>query len=113
MLQLPVEYVDIYMDDYCNLVQGTPKRRRTVKWILLHAIDEVLRPLDREDTVHQEPISVKKLQKGDGDWSTQKTILGWLLDTTKKTIQLPPHRHDRLRQIFKELRGRKRCSEKK
>ena len=35
------------------------------------------------------PSPSKKLQKGDNFWSTQKVILGWLIDTANKTIALP------------------------
>ena len=33
----------------------------------------------------KEPLSIKKLQKGDGNWSTSKQILGWDIDTIAGT----------------------------
>jgi hypothetical protein len=100
----------VYVDDFCNLVQGNARRRRVARRILFHAIDDVLRPLDPTHAFHQEPISIKKLLKGDGCWSTSKLLLGWLIDTTKQTLELPPHRYARLCTIFDDLRGRKRVS---
>jgi hypothetical protein len=90
-----------------NLVQGNARWRRIARRILFHAIDEVIRPLDPSHAFHQEPISIKKLLKGDGCWSTSKVLLGWLIDTVKQTLELPPHRYKRLCAIFDDLRGRK------
>jgi hypothetical protein len=41
-------------------------------------------------------LPLKKLFKGDVTWSTRKVVLGWVMDTTTKTIQLSPHRVARL-----------------
>ena len=43
------------------------------------------------------------MKEGDATWTTSKVILGWLIDTTAKTITLPPHRRDRLREILDTL----------
>jgi hypothetical protein len=112
-LDNPLNYVDVYVDDFCNLIQGNRRRRRMARRILFHTIDEVLRPLDPTQKFQQEPTSVKKLRKGDGYWETRKIILGWLIDTLNQTIELPPHRIARLQEIFDSLRGAKRVAVKK
>jgi hypothetical protein len=100
----PLQYWDIYVDDFCGLVQGNKWKRRTVKRILFNALDKVFRPLDGNDTVfRQEPASLKKLRKGDARWDTEKIILGWLLDTINKTISLPSHRAERLHEILNSI----------
>ena len=100
----PLQYWDIYVDDFCGLVQGNKWKRRTVKRILFNALDKVFRPLDGDDTMfRQEPASLKKLRKGDARWDTEKIILGWLLDTINKTISLPPHRAERLHEILNSI----------
>jgi hypothetical protein len=112
-LSQPLNYIDVYVDDFCNLVQGSPHRRTMVRRILLHTIDEIFQPLDPAlSQIHQEPISVKKLKKGDAFWATRKVFLGWLIDTINQTIELPPHRYQRLCAIFDSLRGRKRVAVK-
>jgi hypothetical protein len=69
--------------------------------VLFHTLDEVLRPNDKEDDIHRpQPISIKKLQKGDACWSTQKQVLGWLIDTIQFTLTLPQHRLERLFDIL-------------
>ena len=77
----PTQYTDIFVDDFVGLAQGHVAGRR-VRRILMQAIDDVIRPLDPEDSPHRrEPISVKKLLKGDCSWSTIKLVLGWIIDT--------------------------------
>ncbi|VEU39857.1 unnamed protein product, partial [Pseudo-nitzschia multistriata] len=100
----PLCYWDIYVDDFCGLVQGNQWTRRAVKRALLHSLDKVFRPLDKQDTPYrQEPASIKKLKKGDATWTTSKVILGWLIDTTTKTISLPPHRVARLQELLQAI----------
>jgi hypothetical protein len=102
--QKPVAAHDVYVDDFLSVVQGGKRRRLHVKRSLLHALDSVFRGLDPADSPHrQEPTSVKKFLKGDGTWATVKLVLGWLLDTFQKTIQLPPHRMARLHEILADL----------
>jgi hypothetical protein len=60
-------------------------------------LDKIFRPLEAGDNLHhQEPISVKKLLKGDAHWATTKTILGRDVNTKSMTITLPKHRLARL-----------------
>lgn len=110
----PLAYIDVYMDDFVALVQGKPSRRRYVRQLLMQAVDTVFRPKDVSDPSHrQEPISEKKLRKGDGCWETTKTVLGWCLDTIHHTISLTPRRYNRLQEILDSLpRTRKRVRTK-
>ena len=100
----PIKYWDIYVDDFCGLVQGNKWQRRTVKRILFQALDKVFWPLDNDDiSYRQEPASIKKLKKGDACWTTSKIILGWLIDTINKTISLPEHQGARLLEILNSI----------
>lgn len=110
-LHRPVSYMDVYVDDFLSLCQGNKRRRRMVTRTILHTIDDVFAPLDlSRTTVHQEPASIKKLLKGDAAWTVAKVMLGWLIDTVAKTIQLPPHRYERLHELFQQLQGQRRVS---
>ena len=60
-----------------------------------------------------EAVSLKKLLKGDGSWGTRKVILGWVIDTLRQTIELPPHRKLELSQLFHDLATSKRISHKR
>ena len=91
------------MDDFIGLAQEYSNSRR-VRRILLHAIDDVFRPLDSTDSpFRRQPASLKKLDKGDCSWSTVKVILGWIIDTVSMTIHLPPHRIERLAEILASI----------
>jgi hypothetical protein len=58
---------------------------------------------DNDGPHHQEPALVTNLLKGDATWSTRKTVLGWVLDTVNKTIQLPTHRLERRHTIMASI----------
>ena len=105
---------DIYVDDYLGVVQGDSTRRAAVRRVLLHAVDRLLRPLSDDDhPARKEPVSVKKLQKGDAYWSTRKLVLGWLLDTEAMTLELPLHRRQRLQAILDSIpRSQRRTTAK-
>lgn len=108
-----LQYVDIFVDDFISAAQRPFLRR--VRRTLMHAIDDVFRPLQVGDSeFRRQPVSMKKLLKGDCTWSTIKLVLGWIVDTVNMTIQLPPHRVDRLWEILNSIpRRQKRTSVKK
>ena len=107
----PLAYVDIYMDDFLGLAQGHPGLRNQVRSKLLYSIDQVLRPLAPTDAPsRKQPVSASKLDKGDAQWATRKTLLGWVVDTVTETVELPPHRQHRLHTILQDLTHRRRIS---
>ena len=74
----PVQYVDIFVDDFVGL--GQQPTSRGVRKTLLHAIDHVFHPLGPNDSpFRREPVSIKKLRQGDGSWGTIKLVLGWII----------------------------------
>ena len=59
---------------------------------LWHAVNQALaQPAETSDE-RPEAISIKKPRKGDGSWTTHKTLLGWVVDAMRQTLELPPHR---------------------
>ena len=127
----PLAYTDVFVDDFVGAAQHTPPapqpplsppstdlpldNLRRVRRILLHAVDDVFRPLDPTDPPERrEPVSMKKLLEGDCSWGTIKLILGWIIDTNNLTIRLPPHRILRLAEILASVpRSQHRTSIKK
>jgi hypothetical protein len=100
----PLGQFDIYVDDFLGMAQGNTQRLRRLRRTLFTTLDEVLRPKDAADgEARQEPISVKKLRKGDARWSTTKQMSGWLINTFQSTITLPPHRVERLFTILDSI----------
>jgi hypothetical protein len=94
----------VYVDDF--LVAAVEDRKgglldRAAR-ATLHAIHSVFPPPTADDAPGtKDPISVKKLLKGDAQWNTIKDILGYELDGVARTIQLPKHKSETL---LKELR---------
>ena len=70
---------------------------------LLHAIDSVLAKPDVSSNQRNEAVSLKKMRMGDGSWSTRKELLGWIVNTMRQTLELPPHRKLTLAKIFTGL----------
>lgn len=99
--QESLNMVDVFMDDFVLCSQLPLEERNAARRTLFDCIDQVIRPLEPHDNPkRKEPNSVKKLGKGDGAWSTRKIILGWLIDTEQRTIELPPHRRGRLEELL-------------
>ena len=101
----------MYMDDFVFLDQGKRKRRRRLQRVLFHMVDRVFRPPDADDDAwKKDPNSIKKLLRGDGSLETVKVVLGWLIDTIAGTIELPPHRLERLMELLAAFpRSRQTC----
>jgi len=104
----PLAYIDVFVDDFLGLANSNRGHRNRVRRALLRALDSVIRPLDEDDSPErQEPASEKKLRKGDGSWATQKILLGWLVDSVRGTINLPPHRIERLHEMLAGFEGKR------
>ena len=108
----PIGETDVFVDDFIQVGQGGQKRMNALRNHLLHMIDRVLAEPATDEPHRNEAISLKKLLQGDGSWNTRKIILGWIVDTIRHTIELPPHRKETLAQIFEELVNIKRVSPK-
>jgi hypothetical protein len=90
--QAPLNVVKVYMDDFILLSQLSLVERVTTHRVIFKCIDSVIQPLTPGDNPRQkEPNSVKTLAQGDAHWSQRKAVLGWLIDTKARTIELLPH----------------------
>jgi hypothetical protein len=89
-LASPLGYLDVYVDDFIGLTHASTAAR-TLRCIL-HAISAIFRqePHPDDATTRKQIISQSKPAQGDGAWSTEKVILGWLFNSTTKTHALPP-----------------------
>ena len=84
----PVPDLDIFVIDFISLAQhpNLCRARRT----LLHTIDHVFRPLSAENLAFRsEPVSLKKLRKGDFSWNTG-TKITWKCIGANKDMPLMP-----------------------
>jgi hypothetical protein len=113
LAQTPLQYADVYMDDFIGLSQPTTATQ-TLRAIL-HSIHSIFRPESHpDDPPTRKPVlSESKLAAGDGVWSTTKQILGWLIDLSVQTLQLLPHKAERLHELITTILPLRRTSRRK
>jgi hypothetical protein len=74
-LQKPINFVDVFMDDFILLSQLPVFDRLRVRRTLFECIDLTIRPLqDTDNPKRKEPNSVKKLLQGKTCWTTEKNL---------------------------------------
>ena len=101
-LQQEAILLEVFVDDFMGGTNNHQKENlRKISRAMLHGIHTVFPP--PAVTGHQggDPISEKKIDKGEGHWKYKKEILGWLIDGRKSTIQLPA---DKRNKILEQLR---------
>ena len=91
--QRPFTIIEVYVDDFIAASNRLSllDLRHTSR-AMLHGIHAIFPPPSVTKHCGGDPVSEKKLEKGDGTWSFQKEILGWLFDGEAYTIQLPPEK---------------------
>jgi hypothetical protein len=105
----PLSTIDVYLDDFMAVAQP-PLHTYTMR-SLLHSVDAIF--YDPPSSTRRAVISQSKIEKGDASWSTQKTLLGWQIDTATMTVTLPPHRQTRLLSIQTDVSAKQRISRRK
>jgi len=83
--------LEVYINDFIGLIQApNTQQLQHFTRAILHGIHCVFPPAHISNTTDNEPIALKTLALGDGIWSTQKEVLGWLINGLSCTIALPP-----------------------
>ena len=109
LYQKPLNYWDVYMDNFCGLAQGNNWKQWQTKGILLHLLDKVFWPVDKQDTQYRQKLALrKKMLKGDATWATTKDVLSWTIDTVKGTPELPARQKRRLLELLQSINPRQR-----
>ena len=106
----PIAHVNVFVDDFIGLAQGSPSLCQHVHCCILHAVNRVFAPATMDIPNQNETVSEKKMLKGDGSWMQRKEILGWMLDSTQGTLKLTDHHKARVLAIFDDLCGQKHVS---
>jgi hypothetical protein len=94
--------IEVYVDDFIGLVIPTSKTQLDhVASSVMYGIHDIFPPAtDASD----DPISQKKLLKGDGQWANVKEVLGLTFDGIEKTIWLSNEKRDALLTTLKRWR---------
>jgi hypothetical protein len=104
--------IHVYVDDYIlALVQDAARLLlRRVARATLHGIHSIFPPPGVSGhTGGKDPISEKKLKKGDAMFLNQKEILGFMLHGLLRTAWLPDPKRDAILQELRRLLKKKQC----
>jgi hypothetical protein len=88
----PTELLQVYVDDFCHAAtQSTDGSHISkIRRAAIHGIHSVFPPTSVTKHIGgKEPISDRKLENGDGNFETEKEMIGFEFDGIKRTIRLP------------------------
>ena len=96
----PIRYLmEVYMDDFIDLV--IPVCQQDLDHMAVATMTGIHDVFPPATTPAADPISEKKLARGDGAWANVKEILGMTFDGNAKTIWLAPEKRDALLVVLK------------
>ena len=91
--------VEVYVDDFMSMVIPVTRQQLDhVATSVMTGIHDVF-PADEDDD--EDPISLKKLKQGEGEYSTRKTLLGFDFDGVHKTMWLEEAKREKLLTVLK------------
>jgi hypothetical protein len=88
----PTKLLQVYVDDFCNAATQSAdgSHLATIQRAAIHGIHSLFPPTSVTNHVGgKEPISMKKLAQGDGNFDTTKDMIGFRFDGIKRTVRLP------------------------
>ena len=92
--------VEVYVDNFIACIIPTTKQHvEHVTRGILHGIHNIFPPSEDDST---DPISNRKLRKGEGTFGTSKCLLGFKFDGVEKTIWLKDAKRVSLLQILRQ-----------
>lgn len=103
----PWAALEVFVDDFIAMCQDVSRIKHFTRAIL-HGIESVFPTQEITGHVNgRAPISEKKVDKGDADWTVVKEVLGWLIDGENRTIELPEAKAQAYLAELKKLRKKK------
>ena len=91
--------ISVYVDDFMSLVIPVSEEQlRHVANAIMHVIHDVFPPNNSDA---EDPISEKKIKKGEGLYDTKKMLLGFDFDGDAKTMWLESAKREKLLTILK------------
>ena len=101
--------LEVFVDDFVQLAQTTNEEAlRHCSRAVLHGIHSVFPPPKVTGHIGADPVSVKKLLKGEGVWAVRKEILGWVMDGSTMCIELSNKKQETILEDLKQALKKKR-----
>jgi hypothetical protein len=106
-----ITLIEVFVDDFIGATNNTtPSHLTKISKAMIHGVHSIFPPANVSGHNGQDPVSHSKLIKGEGLWSFQKEVLGWILNGQNFTIQLPPTKCESIRKLIKAIITSKRVS---
>jgi hypothetical protein len=89
----PSKLLQVYVDNFCYAATQSKDGEHipTIRRAAIHGIEAVfLPPVIKHHTDGKEPISASKLVKGDGNFESQRDMIGFRFNGIKQMVHLPP-----------------------
>jgi hypothetical protein len=106
-----ITLLEVFVDDFigCTNTLTTQHLTNTAR-AMINGIHSIFPPPEITKHPGGDPVSEKKLEKGEGTWAFTKEILGWEINGKNFTIQLPPKKCDDIIHLIKKVLNLKRPS---
>jgi hypothetical protein len=102
---------EVFVDDFvCATNHISETQLNKISRAMINGIHSIFPPPEVTNHPGGDPVSEKKLDKGEGVWNFDKEILGWNFNGKHFTIQLPPQKCDDIILQIKKLSNLKRAS---
>jgi hypothetical protein len=99
---------EVFVDDFVGVTNnGSTENLRHISRAMLHGIHSIFPPPEITKHTGEDPVSEKKIAKGEGVWAMEKEILGWIFNGQDYTIRLPSQK---IKDIIKMIRGMMKMS---
>ena len=101
--ELQTEFIEVYVDDFCagtNVL--TNSHLQQLSRAMLHGIHSVFPPPSISGHDGHDPVSIKKLDEGEGVWSFTKELLGWTFSGNTFTMQLSQEKIKTIIELIKD-----------
>ena len=100
--------MEVYVDDFIAMTNNINTENLT-NWsrAILHGVHSIFPPPSVTGHTGGDPVSIKKLNQGDGRWDNEKEILGWIFNGKEYSIKLPSTKIETLRTILKQAAKKK------
>lgn len=96
--------LEVFVDDFCAMTNNTNRDHlEHFSRAMLIGIHSVFPPPEVSGHHGEDPVSQKKLAEGEGTWSYEKEVLGWIMNGAAFTIQLPPKKCDKIADTIKTM----------
>jgi hypothetical protein len=94
---------EVFVDDFvCATNQLSHQWLDKISKAMIHGIHSIFPPPEITGHPGGDPVSEKKLDKGEGVWSFHKEILGWDFHGDDYTLQLPPKKCDAIVKLIRD-----------